>query len=501
MIRILQQPSRGAALLAVLCFVTTLAIGITSYIGLCQRSLTLSSRSFEFERAWQLAEVGLEQALWSLNQNDLATGFADADGWQTINSSTKELTLNFDLEGSITAEVIVRVGGVDEIFGSEMINQGGTAEVLFRFGGVPATDGPPRNGTITVTSTISHTNGPIVARRVLDAVAKPLPTFVNAIAGIDSVDFVGASSSLKVDSYNSEDGNYGGSNVGYDGLIAGDSVSIYKADIQGYLAAENQSKISHEPSAKLRGPPPAKAKGKAVNFDQKRLLRYERNANSQPLPSVRSPSLFGASPLTIVGSQTIGAPGAIIPDVYYVDNSLSALGPAPPPFVLHTLTIQGPVQLHVDGSIMWIHTWLNGKIVIKPTGSLELFLENNFQVPIEFVNSSSIDDFIVNESKDPKALVIYSTGTTDSPVMFRLLPNKHFYGTLYFPNSDLLIYPKTNTPNLYSSGDFYGSIIAKTVTLLGDTKIHYDMSLRDAYFRGLKVPYVVDTVEEIIASD
>ena len=61
---------RGAALLAAMCFASVLAIALGSYITVCYRSLQMSSRNSSSTHSVELAEVGMEDALWSLNKDD-----------------------------------------------------------------------------------------------------------------------------------------------------------------------------------------------------------------------------------------------------------------------------------------------------------------------------------------------------------------------------------------------------------------------------------------------
>lgn len=78
---------RGSVVLVALCFVAVLSIAVTTYITLSHRALKLSNRSFQTSLSVQLAESGLEQALWAFNKNDWT-------GW-TISGTTATRTLTF----------------------------------------------------------------------------------------------------------------------------------------------------------------------------------------------------------------------------------------------------------------------------------------------------------------------------------------------------------------------------------------------------------------------
>ena len=68
------QSERGSALLAALCFAIVFAIAISSYLGLCFTSLAMSSRNIMGTHSLELAEAGVEQALYA-NNNGVSTGW------------------------------------------------------------------------------------------------------------------------------------------------------------------------------------------------------------------------------------------------------------------------------------------------------------------------------------------------------------------------------------------------------------------------------------------
>ena len=53
----------GSVTLVALCFAAVLAITLTSYLALCSRSYDFSTRLLHEEKARQLAQTGLEEAL------------------------------------------------------------------------------------------------------------------------------------------------------------------------------------------------------------------------------------------------------------------------------------------------------------------------------------------------------------------------------------------------------------------------------------------------------
>src|SRR5688500_4740680 len=59
---------RGSAMIAALIFALIIAISLTSYIRLSSTSLKLADRTFYADSAGNLAEAGLEEAVWTFNK-------------------------------------------------------------------------------------------------------------------------------------------------------------------------------------------------------------------------------------------------------------------------------------------------------------------------------------------------------------------------------------------------------------------------------------------------
>src|SRR5271154_3096014 len=64
------KDERGAAMLAALCLAMVFAISLSSYMALCYTSLKMSTRALMNEHCSELAETGIEQALYARNNGD-----------------------------------------------------------------------------------------------------------------------------------------------------------------------------------------------------------------------------------------------------------------------------------------------------------------------------------------------------------------------------------------------------------------------------------------------
>lgn len=104
--------SRGGVLLTALIFAAAIAVALPTFLAMSRASLKFSHRSFYHIAATDLAETGLEQAMWALNAS--AAGEAAAwTGWDTATApgSARRKFSGFAYTGGATGEVSVVVEG------------------------------------------------------------------------------------------------------------------------------------------------------------------------------------------------------------------------------------------------------------------------------------------------------------------------------------------------------------------------------------------------------
>ncbi len=96
--------------LVALCLTIVLGIAVAGYVAVCARTMVLSNRSFCYTSSTQLAETGLEEALWSLNQARNTPGYA-WPGWTIANGTATMAPLTgFATNKGVPGVVNVRVG-------------------------------------------------------------------------------------------------------------------------------------------------------------------------------------------------------------------------------------------------------------------------------------------------------------------------------------------------------------------------------------------------------
>ncbi len=420
---------RGAALLAALCFATVMAIALGSYITVCYRSLQMSTRNLAGTRSVELAESGMEEALWALNNNSWTN-------W-SINGTTATRTLSgFTYDNGATGAASITITNYDGSTGTR---------------------------TVTVTGTTTLSDGTQISRSLTSS-SSQAALINNAVAGTTgTVKFTAAGTGTVIDSYDSSLGTYASQTPGYSAVLASGStatssatVQLTNAQVKGYVATLSTGP-SYSTSAKLTGPStPATTK-----VDTARIS----TSPYQPVFDIKSITGAGttlSNPATN-STTTIGTAGATAASIYYNDG-LNLTGTT-------KIVVDGPVKLVVNGNL---YIGLNGgtpEIDVTANGSLEIFVSGDIAIYGNGIN---------NLTQSPKKAVLYGTNALTAPDMNT---NTAFYGVIYTPNGDFKV---------WSNNAIYGAIVARNVVFSGTAPVvHYDVALRSTTLAGVDTPFAV----------
>ena len=442
---------RGSALLAALCFATVLALALGSYAGLCYLTLKTSNRTALSTRSIELAETGLEEALWALNNNPTWVNWDPPTG----SNETRTIT-GFAYENGISGQIKL---------------------TITNYAGTPGTP-----TTIIATGITTSNDGTI--SRALQCVAQHASTFSNAVGATSGPVIFTASG--YADSYDSSVGSYNPASPGYSATIASgldpatlpqiSPVQLKTAQINGYVAsAVGALAPTYDSTATVKGP----NSNPVVNIDTSRMIY---------LPSTYSPSSYTETPIatgpTTFDQSTI--PSVLPAGAYYVSGDLALSAP---------ITVTGAVTLYIAGGLT------------VGTGS-QIVVSNNTDLGGNYISSLALHvagdlridgNGVNNQTQSPKRLAIFDNDQPSNavPKTVEMGTDTPFYGTIYAPNSTLTI--NSNVQNIY------GSLTAGSVTFTGaNPQIHYDMSLRnqsanpsDPAFSGVKTPYTITSWVEI----
>jgi hypothetical protein len=440
---------RGSALLATLCFAAVLILSLSSYIAVCYRSLYLSNRDMQSSRSIQLAEAGMEEALWALTNNTWT-------GWTLttisgVPTATKTVT-GFSFENGATGQATLTVSHYDLTTAS--FTSGSTSTI-----------------TLTSAGKINLADGTSVTR-TLQSNAQPSPLFTNAIGLSGALTFNSTAIST-IDSFNSHPAPtynltaYTTTNPAHlttsnsSAVVSSATAYLQYVDIYGYAATNGSSGLSYGSSTEVIGPNTPNG----TTIDSTLLSTNSYQPTLTPLGPTGGSNLYdpvtGSSTLTHSISGGLGTAGATSPTIYRL-NAISLSGTT-------KLTINGPVVLVVNNSVQ---TSGSAEIRIKSTGSLQIQLNENSGTGLNLQG-----DGILNQTSDPQKLIVQIGQGATLPSTSVINTTQPFYGTLYLPNDTISV-----------SGNFtmYGSMVAKNVTFNAGSSasIHYDSSLQSIGFSG-----------------
>ena len=462
--------NRGSVVLVSLCFTAVLGIAVAGYVALCSKTMSLSNRSLAVTSSLQLAEIGVEEAMWSFNNDDWT-------GWTISgNNATKQLTGLMSAQGaSGSASITVE-------------NYSSTAP------------------TITVNGISPMTGGAAVIRQI-KATTKPAVLFNNAIAAIDPtnsgyVDFGNVNGS-SVDSYQSSvnvDPANGAQTRTDEAIVSGPSVYAYYARITGYLSTTSTSSYIF-----LDTPYIGTLKGAAtaanVNVDTSRVS----TSPSQPLFDILDTNSFPGTymgTLTVTSQTTgggqgqgqgqgkgkgkggggggggggsggtpIGTAGASTAEIYYITDLALIDG--------MTLTVDGPVIIYVSNNFSIAGT---GSIDITANGSLQIVVDNDIDIA---------GGGITNQTMLPKNLGVFGRKVSISTPYQTLSTTTPFYGVVYSPGAVL---------EIGGNATVLGALVARYVNFTAATAIHYDLDLRNATFSVMNTPLEITRWQELGAT-
>jgi hypothetical protein len=260
------------------------------------------------------------------------------------------------------------------------------------------------------------------------------------------------------DSYDSSLGIYEAQTPGYSAVISSNctstssaTVQLTSAQIKGYVATLSTGP-SYSSGAKIIGPDtPA-----STNIDTSRIV------TNPYIPTYTEIVPTGSGTVLPSGSTTIGVVGGA--SQLYYSSGITLTG-------AQTITVVGPSVIVVNGGLSMSG---NSRIIITSTGSLQ----------IHATGVIDIHKGIINETLLPKNLLIISSNTNDTNAIRDQDP---FYGIIYTPNSNL---------EIDKGAPIYGCVIAKQVTFIKPTAIHYDISLRTTPLTGVDIPFMVTNWRE-----
>ena len=441
------KTKRGSVLIVTLLLSAMIAIFITSYLQLSINALKFSNRSFYSNSAMNLVDTGLEQALWSINNNNwTGAGFAARSGHPgqyqgTFPSATTYYDLSRGVEGQIKVWADTS-GSIPEVVAEAIVTLPGGGQII----------------------------------KESEMYLQHRSYFDNGMVAKNSITFKG--NNAMVDSWNSDPN---GTVVPYSSSVAHDlgqvgsldvqvnSIDVSNANIYGYAAVggSSSSDISVGPQGMVG--PYGTPNG---TIDPSRVT-YDFTTN---FPDVSAPTYSSLSQSytisAITGSTTLPRAGdnpSSDGKYYYFTPSISLSGNT------DTLSIAANskvvvVTTNTTGTTVSA-TGNQSGITIDTTSALTIYTAGNVNV-----SGNGILNGGASTANQPADFQLYGTrsastaqgGSNEQSVS--ITGNGYLSGVVYVPNGNVTI---------TGNGDVLGSVVGNSISLTGNANFHYDESLKN----------------------
>ena len=319
-------------MLAALCLASVFAVSLSSYMTLCYTTLNVSNKNLGTSRGIELAEAGMEQALWSLDNSSWT-------GWTTSGSTARKTVSGFSYESGASGQ-----------FALTVTNYNTGTPTLTSVGSVTLADGSVQSRTLTSS-------------------AAPSPEFVNAIGANGGT--IVFSNGGTVDSYDSSVAPYSSGTATAKATLLSTSTSTSSANIQlnsitlkGYAVTSTGTSVTHAVGANLSS---ASILTKAAPYQ----------------PIFTENTAGGGTAYT--GQTTIGFSTDTTPRVYYSNSNVN---------ITSKVTVNGPVILVINGNLTLTNNGQfalsNTQVSGKYVASLELHVEGSLSLGGKGINNATL---------------------------------------------------------------------------------------------------------------
>lgn len=416
--RTLSHRSRsGSTLIAALIICVLVASIAGYYLESVRLEIKQTHRTRLQLEAVNLAEIGVEDGLYALINND----------WSGWNSGTAGYSRRIPSYSSSPSDPTAIPNGI----------AGET-----RFIDVFVRTSDVNQPVIVAEANLHHNIGIDLSRQIRIDFSRG-GMFMNGLTARDQVDMNG--NTVAVDSYNSGSGIYDAvSNRNDNGSVASVSVEVAAVDIQnadilGFVATGGAA-------------PSVGKNGSILGFDSPVGTRIDTSRVTTDFyaefPPVEAPTL--SAPTTTVPSSN---------GTYYMANDYELNS-----FTVstgQTFHVTAPITIVVDGGMT-----VKGEIIIDAGASLELYVKGDLDIGGNGVTN-------IEPGNVPADCIIYGTADESSGQTIKWSGNGASQMALYAPNADV------EMKGSGASGVVYGAVVANNILLTGNFEFHYDEALRD----------------------
>lgn len=413
---------RGSLLIVAMLIAALVALGLGSYLSFNLTSTRLAQRTFHRNAAFNLAEAGLEEGLWSYNR-----GLAgEVDGWTGWNSDDAAAWKKF--EGFSFA---AGTSGSVKVYATPKN---------------PAEGATPR---IVALANIDTSNGTGTSQ-MIEVTLKRRSYFANGLTARRTLAFKGNTTTY--DAWDSDPDNTPATpNVGYTSATASDTSGVASASVESTDLIFNNANI-YGYVRTGGGYPTVGSNGRIGPFGTLAgVIDPDRVATdfSCSFPDVSAPE--DTTFIHTIGS-TLGTVGTA---TKWRSTSLKLVGN-------QTLTILGHVTLVLTDEINALTIGGSASIIIPAGSSFTLYTPGDVKIA---------GNSLVNTNANPATFIFWGTNTDDeNPQEVDITGNRSLNAVIYAPKADVVIRGNCSVQ---------GSIVADTITFTGNVAFHYDQALAD----------------------
>ena len=440
---------RGSALLVALIFSIALAASVGSYLSLTLTSLKASNRSYHATAAMNVAETGLEEAMWSINE--MVNGNLNAFANWSIDGSKARRTLtgfNFGQNRDSSLRMLI----------NNYTGATGTPVVVAR-------------------SNLTLGDGSRVEKWI-EVTLNKRSMFASGLVAKENILFKG--NNPTVDSWNSDPDNnpatpalsYSSARRNDEGSVgsisvAVDVVSIQQADIWGYVSTGR-----YDPTATVG------RNGSILGSDSPAGIKVDANRVSTDFKASFDPVETPSTNINLAGIGTTtdlpNAGDASADGKCYYSASGIGLNNAQLNITSgHVIIVIAPGGgIDIGGN--------SGAINVANGATLEIYVAGNVRIAGQGVTNGTPvvpgSALGISEIQQPIRFRLWGTApdsdnnssTTHQSIDVK--GNGVFSGVVYAPNAQVFI---------NGNGHVCGSVVANKITLVGNATFHYDESLKN----------------------
>jgi hypothetical protein len=443
--------TRGSVLIVAMIISAVISVSLVSYLQMSRTSLEISNGAFYRNAAMNLAENGLEEAMYAINKTVADSSYSWSEhGWDTaypvpVGDARRRLpsestTYNFDQ--NVTGIVRVYVFGYNS--------------------------SAPR---AVARSIITLSTGQTIQKWVEIRLRKS-SRFANGLVAKDSIRFSGSNAS--VDSWHSkknDDGTPRTTPVSYSSAvdhdkgsigsisIGVDAVLVQNADIWGYAATGGA--LPNVGANGLIGP-----FGTPANtMDMSRVSTNFTTSFDPVGPPANGGDIIGDISTNLnlpraADTLTDGKYYYTVGQIAYNNKTLAIKKKTPTSPAVHVvITLTNPTtSINIGGG--------SGALNIESGSQLELYAPGDIRIAGQGIMNGGTTAGTANL---PESLLIWGTKTSGVQDI-QIAGNGALSAVVYAPQGSVKI---------NGNGDVCGSVVANDITLVGNAAFHYDESLGD----------------------